>query len=222
MAKRDLRAERQRQRIEDNQRSILQAAELVFARNGFSQASMDEIAREAQFSKATLYRYYRGKAEIFSAVVLASFHEALGAFQRIERKKVSAESRIKELIHFILSFYRRKENFARIFLMEQNAMKKALNVDIQEHVRSGAHGEGLPEEFAHNARSFRASMHRIIQDGMDAGEFRPMDPSEAAYILGALLRGFHFHGLFQEKKMTIDESAELLHGFFMHGLRDPK
>ena len=219
MAKRDLRAERQRQRIERNQRSILQAAEHVFSKNGFAQASMDEIAREAQFSKATVYRYYRSKAEIFSAVVLASLQEALRTFQRIERKDVSAESRIKELIHFILTFYRQKESFARIFLMEQNAMKKSLNLDIQAHVRSGGHGHGLPEEYGHNIRAFRASMCRIIQEGVDAGEFRPMDPSEASYILGALLRGFHFHGLFQDMIMTVDDSTEVLHRFFMHGLR---
>jgi AcrR family transcriptional regulator len=222
MAKRDLRAERQRQRIEDNQQSILRAAEHVFAKNGYAQASMDEIAGEAQFSKATLYRYYRSKAEIFRAVMIASLQEALRAFQRIEKKELSAESRLWEIIHYILMFYKQKESFARIFLMERNALKKALNLDIHDHMIPSAHKQGLPEEFGHNIQSFRDCMRLVIQDGMDAGEFRPMDPSEAAYILGALLRGFHFHGLFQDKIMTVDESTELLHGFFMHGLRASK
>jgi len=54
MKKRDLRSERELHRREENKTYILNAAESVFAKKGFSFSTMDDIAEEAQFSKATI------------------------------------------------------------------------------------------------------------------------------------------------------------------------
>ena len=219
MPTRDLRKERVQQRMAENRKFILAAAEKVFAKNGFSQSSVDDIAREAQFSKATLYRYYRSKGEIFAAVILESFQEALHGFTRIQQKDGDAETRLREIIHFTLSYYKKKESFARIFLMERSAMKKALNLDIHEHMMPTVDQKALPQEFKQIITSFHKGMASILQEGMESGEFRRMDPAEAGYILGALLRGFHFRGFVQERSYTVEESTDMLHRFFMSGIR---
>jgi AcrR family transcriptional regulator len=51
----------------DKERQILEGAALVFARDGYEGASMSRIAGEAGVSKGTLYNYFAGKAELFSA-----------------------------------------------------------------------------------------------------------------------------------------------------------
>lgn len=48
---------------------ILNGAAAVFARDGYEGASMSRIAAEAGVSKGTLYNYFAGKAELFSAYV---------------------------------------------------------------------------------------------------------------------------------------------------------
>lgn len=48
---------------------ILAGAEVVFAQDGYEGASMSRIAQEAGVSKGTLYNYFTGKAELFSAFV---------------------------------------------------------------------------------------------------------------------------------------------------------
>lgn len=54
----------------DNKRStILRAALLMFGEKGFDGASMDMIARQIGYSKATLYQYFENKEELFSAVM---------------------------------------------------------------------------------------------------------------------------------------------------------
>ena len=73
MKKKDLRIERERHRKEENKRFILKVAEKVFVQKGFSLATMDEIAKEAQFSKATLYQYFKGKSEMFFEIIYKSF-----------------------------------------------------------------------------------------------------------------------------------------------------
>ncbi|MBB3233960.1 TetR/AcrR family transcriptional regulator [Phyllobacterium endophyticum] len=49
--------------------SILDAAAQVFCREGFSGASIDEIAVEASVSRQTIYNHYREKETLFTAVV---------------------------------------------------------------------------------------------------------------------------------------------------------
>lgn len=219
MARRDLRKERAQQRMAENRKFILSAAEKVFAKNGYGHASVDDIAREAQFSKATLYRYFRSKGEIFTAVIMESFQEALRGFTRIQQKDRDTEAKLREIIHYTLSYYKKKESFARIFLMERSAMKKALNLDIEEHMMPTIDKQAMPEEFRQVITSFQSALTSILQEGMESGVFRRMDPQEAGYILGALLRGFHFRGFVQEITYTVEESTDMLHSFFMHGIQ---
>lgn len=54
----------------DNKRNtILRAALLLFGEKGFDGTSMDMIARQIGYSKATLYQYFENKEELFSAVM---------------------------------------------------------------------------------------------------------------------------------------------------------
>lgn len=48
---------------------ILEASARVFQRVGFSAATMEEIARESEYSPAALYNYFRNKEEIFLAAI---------------------------------------------------------------------------------------------------------------------------------------------------------
>ena len=48
---------------------IVSAAIRVFGKNGFRQALVDEIAREANISPATLYKYFESKTHLFVYVM---------------------------------------------------------------------------------------------------------------------------------------------------------
>lgn len=52
--------------------SILAAAERLFAEKGTEKTTMDDIARESEYSKATLYVYFQSKDEIVNAILLSS------------------------------------------------------------------------------------------------------------------------------------------------------
>ena len=50
---------------------VVRAAWRLFMERGYGATSMDAVARAAGVSKATLYAHFAGKAELFSAVVVA-------------------------------------------------------------------------------------------------------------------------------------------------------
>ena len=53
----------------DRQRQILRAAAECFARKGFHQTTMDDIAREAGISAGLIYRHFAGKEDLIIALV---------------------------------------------------------------------------------------------------------------------------------------------------------
>ncbi|MCK5345643.1 MAG: helix-turn-helix transcriptional regulator, partial [Candidatus Heimdallarchaeota archaeon] len=57
---------RQVQERELRKERILNGALKVFQKQGIEKATMDEIAKEADFGKATLYYYFESKEDIFS------------------------------------------------------------------------------------------------------------------------------------------------------------
>src|SRR5690349_20469114 len=60
---------RWQRRSEERPSEICAAALEVFAEKGFAAARLEEIAKRAGVSKATLYLYFKDKAGLFEAVV---------------------------------------------------------------------------------------------------------------------------------------------------------
>ena len=66
-------------------RRILDAAKLLFAKQGFDNVSMRGIAAAIEYSPAALYRYFRNKREILSVLRNEGFRRfVLGQQERLE------------------------------------------------------------------------------------------------------------------------------------------
>lgn len=86
---------------------VLEGARRIFMRDGFEGASVDDIAREAQVSKATLYSYFPDKRLLFSEVARVECNrqaeeaiEVIGKGAPIEQVLHEAATRI---VRFFLS-----------------------------------------------------------------------------------------------------------------------
>jgi len=219
MKKDDLRIERKQHRIEENKKFILKAAERIFAQKGYSLATMDQIAEEAQFSKVTLYRYFKGKSEIFLEIINRSFEEMHQKMNKILLEKMSAEEKLREVIYHISSYYHRKKNLARILMMERSLMKKILNLDSKEQLLPSSDHPRIPDSFKAKMEEIFNVMSKIIDEGVESGEFREVDVEDTCFVLGALLRGFHFRGPVQDREYNINASTDLIHSFFLYGIK---
>ena len=59
--------------LEFNRSNILPIAKELFLEKGITQTTMDEIAKKADYSKSTVYVYFKSKDEIFDCIVLEYF-----------------------------------------------------------------------------------------------------------------------------------------------------
>jgi AcrR family transcriptional regulator len=82
----------ERKTAEERREDVLDAALEVFAKNGLSGASTDEIARKAGISQPYLFRLFRTKKELFVASTERCFRETLETFQRAAEGKTGEEA----------------------------------------------------------------------------------------------------------------------------------
>lgn len=80
------------------------AAAVLFMEKGISQTSMDDIAKAAGYSKATLYVYFESKEEIVSVLVLGSMKKLCAyissAIQHQESTRSKYDLICKELVRY--------------------------------------------------------------------------------------------------------------------------
>jgi AcrR family transcriptional regulator len=62
--------ERKQRERERRRQQIIVAAKRVFSEKGFSKATMEDIAREAELSPGTLYLYFKNKDELYASLSL--------------------------------------------------------------------------------------------------------------------------------------------------------
>jgi len=219
MPRKNLRRERERHRQEENKRWILEAAEKIFALKGYALATVDDIASESQFSKATIYRYFKSKAEIFLEIIHASLEESLQEVARIRSGPANAEEKLRDFILYVISYYQMKQNLARILFVEKTAMKKILQVDPDHRGGHPPFHPKLPARFMGKMKQISRMISEIIQEGVESGEFRAVEPEDASAVLGAMLRGFYFRGPVKEKEYSVREMTDLLYSYFLDGIR---
>lgn len=95
------------------EQQILTAARALFLRNGYDGATTDALVESAGVSKETLYRYYRNKDELLTAVIrdMAERRHALAANVVLPEHATrrTLESLLRELVAFALAETMRAE-----------------------------------------------------------------------------------------------------------------
>ncbi|EKE74172.1 MULTISPECIES: TetR/AcrR family transcriptional regulator [Roseobacteraceae] len=86
---------------------VVEGARIVFLRDGFEGASVDDIAREAGVSKATLYSYFPDKRVLFLEIAAQETRRQADAFEERMDENLSPDALLpnvgRKILDFILS-----------------------------------------------------------------------------------------------------------------------
>jgi len=218
MIKKGLQQEREEWKRREYRRLILQAAERVITQKGLSATTMDDFAREAGFSKATLYQYFTGKIELLLEILANFFDEVYQGTERISQGPSSAREKLKEGIRFYLEYNDQKENVARMLWMDREFREKiSFFVADERRLTSEADLKFL-DEMKQKRKATLDSVARIIEQGVASGELREIDVASAVMVIEALLQGFCHLRSWQEQKHTARETTDFIFEFIMKGL----
>ncbi len=192
---------------EERRTQILQAAIKVFTRLGLDQARMDDIVQESGLSKGALYWYFKSKDDIIAAILDSLFTREISTLQallegsgpvseRLLTLVVHTASELKAMTHLTPILY---EFYALAF--RNPAVRKALQVDFQRYLN-----------FA----------RPLIQQGIDRGEFRPIDARQGANALAAIIEGTLLLWAFDPDSIDLEPQIEAAARIFLDGLRAQK
>jgi TetR/AcrR family transcriptional regulator len=80
-------AERKEREKEQKQNAIIDAAEKVIFSKGLEAATMDEIAELAEFSKGTIYLYFKNKEDLYFAIHARGIRLLKNMFEKAAKSK---------------------------------------------------------------------------------------------------------------------------------------
>jgi TetR/AcrR family fatty acid metabolism transcriptional regulator len=149
---------------EEKRRQLLDAAVRVFARKGFHASRVGDIAEEAGVAHGLLYHYFKSKDEVLEAVFHDNWSLLLARIASVEETDESAADQLRHITAIVLRTWLHLPDVVRVV--------------IREFGRSPE----LAERIGDLAQPID-SIARVIERGIDRGEFKPVDPRVAATVV---------------------------------------
>jgi AcrR family transcriptional regulator len=164
------------QRIREAQRAkILESARSVFARKGM-EATITDIAAEAQISLGLAYRYFADKEAIFSGLVKQTVPDDSAGFQQLVQMPGTPGERLATLISSIVVARGQREPIE---------VHQLLNHALD----AGAMPDDVRERLGKRYQMLLATMRQLIVEGQAEGSVAPGDPDQLVAVMSACLDG---------------------------------
>jgi len=203
------RQDRKNRITERREKQILDAALLVFSRQGFDKATVSDITREAGIAVGTIYNYYPSKRELFVAVVksLVITPSLLELIDRLPKGDITVTFR-----HIMQN---------RFELIDSNLVSHIPNL-MAEVQRD-------PELKAIWAKQFiqplLSNMEEVYSKSVTSGKFRYIKPAIAVRCVGGMILGFLMLKMMEGdaspmNRFSEDEIVPSMINLILHGLLD--
>ena len=159
-------------------RQALQAAAVsVFAEKGFSRATIEDIARQAEVSVGTIYLYYRSKEDLYVSLLFESMERMREAIEKIMASGLAPDRQLKRVWDYFYAYHARFPQSYRVLVFLQQA-----------GLTAGISPKTLQEINVRAARNFSLVSH-IVAAAIDKGIYRPHEPREIVDLLWSLFLG---------------------------------
>lgn len=187
---------------EGKEAQILDAAARMFASYGFKKTNMGDVVREAGVARATLYKYFSSKEELFHSVVTREGREILEAVREAAAGEDTTHARLRTSIITHTDLIRQKLNVLRVSLDAA--------ADIMSRWRHET------KELQENVLDFYET---IVVEGVANGEIRSEDPRRTALLLIYMLKGLFLSVLTGQVGAERDDLVDGILDVVLNGLR---
>jgi len=98
---------------------IMAAAERVFALKGYHEATMQDIAHEAQYATGTVYLYFKDKEMLYFSLLEEKMRNLTAVLKDKTAQVADAEDKLRIFIRESLNHFEKNQDFFRIFFSER-------------------------------------------------------------------------------------------------------
>jgi TetR/AcrR family fatty acid metabolism transcriptional regulator len=188
--------------VTDKREAILRAAIKVFARNGYFNSKVSDIAREANIADGTVYLYFKSKDEILHSV----FDRAMDEFIAEGKKEIAeiekADDKLRRIAQLHLERLSSDRDLAIVFQVELRGSTKFM------------------EEFsAAGFAEYLDIIRRTILEGQKQGVFRAdLNATVCAKILYGALDEMVTNWILSKKSYSLAPMANTVLEIFFGGM----
>ncbi len=186
---------------------IIDAAERVFFSKGIDHATMDDIAEEAEYSKGTLYLYFKNKEELQYAIKIRASELLKKSFSKAVKSDLTGIENVENIGRSFILFSRQHPDYFNLLMLFEG--KSLENLDFDNPFIKKFFEEDSPLIL------FRG----IIEGGQQDGTIRDDLSSDViAHELWAMTTGVL--QLLTQQKMVLDacgfqgEESDFIEGLF--------
>ena len=153
---------------------IMRAAESLFRRRQFHEITLDEVAREADVGKGTLYLYFADKDDLFFQTAVAGFDEMCAVLRSGAAAGEKFPAGLRRACETIGGFFRDRRALFRMILAEDERM--------------AGRRKSLRQRWLERRPNMTRALSEVVARAQAAGSLRSDLPAEilAEYLLGML------------------------------------
>jgi AcrR family transcriptional regulator len=183
---------------------ILVQAEKIFARKGFHETTMAEIAGASGFSTGSLYHFFSGKEELYSIMVLEKVHLMYAEIQDAVGREQTILARIKALVSSHFAYVEHHIDFYRLLVghesgLRSEGLKKLRERIVAEHLKHVVYIEDL------------------LHEGIRKQVLRALDTKSLANALMGIISYFKFSWIMTSPGNSLSGKADDALDIFLKG-----
>jgi AcrR family transcriptional regulator len=159
----------------DKKQRIMQAAEDLFRTHRIDEVTLDEIARQADVGKGTIYLYFSDKEDVIFQSMGAGLDEMCGLLRKILEEDVTFRDRLLRVCENLAAFFRARRPLFRIILSEDERVMESGRACLRMRWRK-------------RRKMMTEAVAALIAQGIASGEIRGDIPPGilTEYLLGML------------------------------------
>lgn len=171
-------AERKQREKERRRKDIVDAAERVFFSQGMENATMDDVAEEAELSKGTLYIYFQSKEDLYLAITKRGLDILTKMFEKASAKTALGIEKIYAIGEAYRDFSKKHTNYFQAMAY--------FDLRVKEISSESPNARACIEQ----GEKTLTICAEAIQCGIDDGTIRAdIDPKKAAIVLWGQTNG---------------------------------
>src|SRR5580658_8581553 len=188
---------------EQRRQSIVDTSARVFARRGYHATGIMDLCAANDLGKGALYHYIGSKEELLAAIHDRVMDEVMIGADRVAQTGGSPPQQLAMLGEELLDVIHRYPDHVWVFLHEFPALT----------------GERV-EQFRQRRRAYEERVEAILQAGVDAGEFRAVEPRLTAMAWFGM-HNYTYLWLKQGGELSARDVAKPFADIFMRGITKP-
>src|SRR5947209_14411879 len=181
---------------------ILRAATRVFARNGYFNSKVADIARAADVADGTVYLYFKSKEEILHSIFDQNMADAIASGRKLIRALSDPREKLRRIAKLHLERLGADRDLAVVFQVELRGSTKFM------------------EEFsAAGFAEYLALLRHTFEEGQREGVFRKeLNAKVAAKILFGALDEMATNWIISKRSYKLEPMADVVMEVFLSGV----